>query len=284
MVTVQDIAGIMEGLAPPHLAESWDNVGLLAGDMSQTVQRVLVALDVTDALLDEALTLGEPGETMIVTHHPLIFKPIHRVTADTANGRLLLRTIRHGISLYAAHTNLDVCHGGTNDVLFDALSLMDKEYIIPSGTEGYYIGRTGFLSKKYPATLLKAMPLSAFAEQVGYALGLAHVNYVGDGGLLVRKVGLCTGAGARADYFAAAKAAKCDVYVTGDITYHQAQAASGLGLCLVDATHYASEAKAVRPLADYLSRRTEDLGLDVDIFASQIRDALLHTKDICIEG
>jgi len=128
---VSDVVRVMETLAPPELAESWDNVGLLVGDASAPVRRVLLCVDVTDEVLAEAV---ETRAGMIVAHHPPIFRPVGRITA--AEAPVAYRAARRGIALYAAHTNLDAAPGGTNDALADALGLTDRRPLQPACRDG----------------------------------------------------------------------------------------------------------------------------------------------------
>ena len=120
MITVQDIVTLLEGLAPPALAESWDNVGLLCGDRAREVTNVLCSLDITEQVVAEA---AERGAQMIVAHHPVIFTSISRITEDDATGRILRAAIRHDIALVCMHTNADCAQGGVNDALAAALFL-----------------------------------------------------------------------------------------------------------------------------------------------------------------
>jgi dinuclear metal center YbgI/SA1388 family protein len=121
---VSDLVALLEAIAPTRYAESWDNVGLLAGDPKAEVKRVLLTIDCTDAVLDEAE--GAPGTT-VVAYHPPIFQPLKRVTA----GSVVFRALRAGIALYSPHTALDVAPGGTNDVLADALGLEERAPLRP---------------------------------------------------------------------------------------------------------------------------------------------------------
>lgn len=128
------IAQLIESLAPRRLAEEWDNVGLQVGDSSREVARVLVTLDLTDKVLDEAISTDC---RLVVAHHPLIYKPLKHLRPDTPQGRRLVRLIREDIALYVAHTNYDMAKGGTADVLAAALNLQDAEILAPSGEEKY---------------------------------------------------------------------------------------------------------------------------------------------------
>ncbi|HAZ62858.1 MAG TPA: Nif3-like dinuclear metal center hexameric protein, partial [Armatimonadetes bacterium] len=120
MTTVAAVSSVLAGWAPTEWAESWDNVGLLVGDPGAAVGRVLVALDVTDDVLDEAERLGAE---MIVAFHPPLFAPLSRVRADEAESRVIWRAVSAGLALYATHTALDAARPGTSDFLAEALGL-----------------------------------------------------------------------------------------------------------------------------------------------------------------
>lgn len=113
MATVQDIAKIVEKLAPKHLKEDWDNVGLLVGERNMEVKGVLTTLDVTPEVVAEA---EAKGCNLIVSHHPVIFKGMKQITDESALGRLVIELISKKIAVYSAHTNLDIAPGGLNDL------------------------------------------------------------------------------------------------------------------------------------------------------------------------
>lgn len=114
MVTCQDLMDLMEEIAPRHLAESWDNPGLLVGSPRARVARVLVCLDVSDAVIEQAAACGAQ---LIIAHHPLIFQPLKAIRTEEPAGRRIAALLAHGIAVFAAHTNLDIAAGGVNDVL-----------------------------------------------------------------------------------------------------------------------------------------------------------------------
>ena len=153
MPTVREVEQALYALAPRDLAQSWDNVGLLVGEPEQEVRQVLVALDVTQAVAEEALSLGCG---LIVAHHPLMncaWSPVQSVRTDQPQGKLITTLIRGGVSAICMHTNLDSAAGGVNDALAAALGLED---VGPLGEDG--IGRTGVLERE--------TPLEAFAAYV----------------------------------------------------------------------------------------------------------------------
>lgn len=247
----KDIINIMQELAPEHLAESWDNSGFAIGDENACVKTILVALDVTDDVIDEAVNVGAE---LIVTHHPIIFSPIKKINASDILGRKIYKLIKNGINVYSAHTNLDIANGGTNDVLSDIVGLKNVDVLeYTSETEG--IGRIGILEK--PATL------SELAESLKYKLGLDSIRYCGEGSKKIKVVALCTGSGA--EFIKTAYNKNADVYITSDIKYHDAQKAIDMGIALIDATHYSSENIVVPVIAQYLEKNV----VDVKVFVSK---------------
>jgi dinuclear metal center YbgI/SA1388 family protein len=189
----------------------------------------------------------------------VIFKPVAKINDDTPLGDTLLKLAEHQICVYAAHTNLDIAHGGTNDTLAERLGLLAVVPMLPAEgavlSEGApAIGRRGVL----PRTL----PLAAFAELVKEKIGLDAVRFVGGADQPVKTVGLSTGAGSSEQNFREAIAAGCDVFITGDIRFHEAQAALSLGLALIDATHYASENLIVDQICGYVRQALHATGAD----------------------
>lgn len=134
MTTVGAIAAYIEQLAPLHWAEQWDNVGLQVGDPESPVERVLVALELTNSVIEEA---AQVRADLVVVHHPPIFRPLKALRFDTAGGRRLQRLVKEGIALYAAHTNLDQAKSMTNDGLAAAAGLTEHQVIKRVGEERY---------------------------------------------------------------------------------------------------------------------------------------------------
>lgn len=243
MPTAGELETALFELAPRELAQSWDNVGLLVGDPDRQVSAVLVALDVTQAVADEA---AERGCGAIVAHHPLMncaWSPVQSVRTDRPQGKLIATLLRGGISAICMHTNLDSAPGGVNDALAAALGL---EEIGPLGEDG--IGRTGVLSSE--------MSLEAFAAHVRRSLGAEGLRYA-DGGRPVRRVAV--GGGACGEYAPLARDLGCDTFVTADLKYHDFQNAPGLGLNLLDAGHFPTENVICAVLERFLRGRFPEL-------------------------
>jgi len=263
MATVKDIVSVMNAIAPPAQAMLWDNVGLLVGRENAEVTHVIVALDVTEAVIDEAV---RTGAELIVAHHPIIFKGVMSITNGDALGRRLLRLVENGIAVFAAHTNLDVADGGTNDTLCERLGLMNVQPMLYEEGE-MAIGRHGYVPE--------AVTLGAFAAHVRGCLGLDGLRYCGDEMSMVRHVAVCAGSGGKYSYAKQVIEAGCDVYITSDIGFHTAQDALADGLRLIDATHYATEVPVVEVLRKKLAEALT--GTFVEVFASECNGQVFRT-------
>lgn len=225
MTTVQEILSYLEAFAPYELAESWDNCGLMTGNRTQQVKKVLTALDVTETVVQEAIAIDAQ---LIVAHHPVIFTSVHHVTADDSTGRVLRLAIRHDIAIICMHTNADSAYGGVNDALAQTLGL--TEIINLEAGDHAQLGRVGNLSQ--------SMSVEDFARYVKIRLQAGGVRYV-CGKTPVRRVAVGGGACGKLMDFAIRKGA--DAFVIGDCSYDLMQRAEALGLTLVDAGHFPTE-------------------------------------------
>ena len=248
MTTVADILNFVQTLAPRTMKMGWDNVRLLCGSKSTPVTKVLVALDPFEHVCAEA---AEWGAELIVTHHPMIFRPLHSVTDETSIGRGIMTLIRNGISAVNAHTNLDQAPGGVNDVLAKKLALVNVEVVNPCGItesgESWGLLRMGQVPEQ---------PLDAFLNRVKTLLSCEALRYV-NGGKPVRKV--CVGGGSCADGMTEAIAAGCDTFVTAVVKYIPFWVAHDLGLNLIDAGHFSTENPVVSVLTEKLAAAFPDV-------------------------
>lgn len=259
MVKCQVVMDALERIAPHHLAEDWDNPGLLVGSPERQVSRILVALDVSDIVVRQAV---HEGAEMIVAHHPLLFKSIKKIRTDEPLGYRLQVLLQHDIAVAAAHTNLDIACGGVNDVLAEAIGLskLSSFVITQQGESGETesLGRIG--------SLPQPMAIRDFAEQVREALPTEHVRFVDAGDRPVRKVALCSGAGA--EFVDRAAMMGADAYVTGDVRYHDAQRAAELGMHVIDAGHFGTEFPVVATLVSRLREELRGEG-EVEVIADR---------------
>lgn len=259
VVKCEDIIDYMNEIAPEQLAEPWDNVGLLVGNKESIIKKALVALDATNSVIDEAI---ENQANLIITHHPISIKHIKKINNKTLEGRLY-KLIKNDINVYSAHTNFDATIGGTNDILANILNLKNIEILEPTyniNNVAYGIGRIG--------TLEKEMILSDYINQIKNSLNLSYVNVVGNLSKPIEKVALCSGSGA--DYLETAIAKEADVYICGDIRYHDAQQAQELGISCIDITHYASENISIPYLKEYLDKKAKQQNWEIEFIISKI--------------
>lgn len=246
-IVCRNIADFMKEVAPEQLAEDWDNVGLLVGSMEREVRRVMLCLDVTPEVAEEA---AENNAELIISHHPLIFKGIRRLLTDEPKGRLLGRLLKHEISVYSAHTNLDVAANGVNDILARRLDLKSvinlKDYGLPD-KKGFQhgLGKVGCLEEK--------LQLDAFISKVKSALGVQYVRVTGNAAAGVQKVAVFCGS--FDDDLESLDRHGADVLVTGDVKYHTAADALQMGKCIIDAGHFNTEKVVLPTLAEQLLKR-----------------------------
>ena len=232
-MNVQSVLDALSALAPPETAEEFDNVGLLVGHREQPVTRVLVALDITDMVIDEAAAVGAE---LIVSHHPVIYAPLKAVTDDSR----VLRLAEHHIAAICMHTCLDKAEGGVNDALLGVLGMKATAV----GTDGY--ARVGRLENTLSG--------KEFARYVAERLGTA-VRYHGEGD--VSTVAVIGGSGG--DFLPALLAGEDgvpapDAVVTGEIRHHQWLAIARFPQVVIEAGHYATEYPVVGALVAYLSQ------------------------------
>ncbi len=249
--TVGDILNVLEIIAPTELAEEWDNVGLQVGSRQWPVTRLFTALDPTTDVLQEVVR--RKGNAL-VTHHPLIFRPLHVLDLDSALGGMLQGFICQQIAVLAAHTNLDSAHGGVNDILASVLDIDRPAVLLPAaGHDNCGLGRVADLSS--------ATTLGDLAVAVKSRMALPHVRFVGDPQMPVNRVAICSGSGASLlePFFASG----AQVFITGDVRYHEAREVESRGLGVIDIGHYESEHIVIETLARQLADQFESRGFDI---------------------
>lgn len=244
MASVKDLYAYIDTLAQFDTQEGFDNAGFLVGHADKQVTDVLVCLDITLPVIQEAMELGAQ---LIVAHHPVIFTPVRSITDESVVGRRLLLLTEAGIGAICAHTNLDASQDGVNDVLARTLGLAEIRQLHRSGIDGqgreYGIGRIGHM------TNTELQEASRFAEHVKAALHAGCVRYH-DAGRTVYHVAV--GGGSCGNMLPDVVAAGCDTFVTSDIKHDIFVDAADYGINLIDAGHFATEDVICQPLADAL--------------------------------
>lgn len=253
MASVKEIRDYFDEIAPYDMKLDFDNVGLLVGFCDAEVTKAVAALDITDDVIEEAVSLGAQ---LIVSHHPLIFDPLKRVTDDDTKGKKIIRMLTNGISAICLHTNMDTAEGGVNDRLMAALGAEVTGLLAPHGAHPdgspYGISRLGKL--KSP------VEFDEFLARTKQRLHCNGLRYV-DGGKPVEYIACCGGAGG--SDMMKAYAAGCDTYVTADLKYDHFLLAKELGLNLIDADHFCTENVVVPYFKEQLAGRFPEIDVTI---------------------
>lgn len=358
---VKEIIQLIEDLAPKRAAEAWDQVGLQLGGYQDEVNNVLVALEITERVLAEAI---EKNIQMIIVHHPFLFKAVKRINRDDPKGKLIYQAILNNIAIYSAHTNIDAVENGLNHQLAEICGLEDIQFLEVTGKQQFYklvvyvplgheegvanalaqggaghignyshcsfrtkgigtflplTGANPFIGKEdslerveeirletivnghqlkgvitkmlsahpyeevaydlYPLAnevplwgigrvgrLKDPVELNIYVEEIKALLQVDRVRVIGKVNDVIERVAIVNGSGA--EYIQAAAAAGCDCLITGDVKYHDAQLALELGINVIDAGHYETEAFFVDWMCDYLNQGLKDKDLAANIIPS----------------
>ena len=251
---VRDLLGKIDQIAPFSLAEEWDNIGLMVGNLGAEVRRVAVALDPTAHAVAKA---AEAGYEVLLCHHPLLFHPIKKLDLNAGVGRVVREAIKRDVAILAAHTNWD--KAGVNAELARLLGLR--------GTEPLDTGSGLGLFGKLPGPVV----LEEFLEQVKEAWGLTRIDAYAPPAGFVSKVALCGGSGG--SLWPAARAQRADLYLTADMKYHELMDANDAGLPVAVADHGEMERASLPELARRLEELTAEDGVEV---------LLLDTWGLCV--
>ena len=236
---VKDIIKVVEEFAPLAIQEGWDNSGLCVGSPENEVTSVLLALDCTPALVDEAMACGAD---MIVTHHPLIFSGLKKISPDDMIGEAVIKAIRAGISIYAAHTNADKVIEGVSGAMAAKLGLQNVTILDEDG-DGTGLGVVGDLPQ--PMTSEEALAL------VKDKFGLKVVKSSAPMDAMISRVAMCGGSGG--SLIGAARKSGAQLYISGDISYHNFFTPDGF--MIMDIGHYESEIEIVDILFSLITKK-----------------------------
>ncbi len=256
---IKHILQELEKTVPRSLAESWDNVGLLVGNRDAKVSKILLALDTSEKIMQEALTLC--ADT-VITHHPVIFKPLSAITTEDPRGRILQKALTHDINIIACHTNLDSTIDGVNDALAAALGLTDLVPLISavdSDNNRAGLGRIGILSQ--------GLSFDSLLDKLFSILDLDNFNIAGPPPARVNRIALCGGSGS--DLARLAYSKKADVYLSSEIKHDVAVWANDAGFCIIDGTHYATEKPGVFQLQHFLQKASAANSWEIEILTTE---------------
>lgn len=249
---IKDILSILEAVAPPHLQESYDNAGLIVGDPGAAVNGVLFCLDSTEAVVDEAISLGC---NLIVAHHPIVFKGLKRLNGTTYIERTVMKAVRADVAIYAIHTNLDNVHRqGVNAKIAEKIGLSDTRILSPKPGAEVGIG-AGLLGR-----LSQPMEEQAFLRHVKNVMKTSCVRHTSLRGRPVETVAVCGGAGSF--LLSEALRAGADAFVTADFKYHEFFDAESR-LVIADIGHYESEQFTMELLYDIIQEKFPTFALQL---------------------
>ncbi len=241
MSKVADIVAAVERLAPRKLAAVWDNPGLLVGEPETECSRVMVALDVTMSVLEQA---AASGCQMVVSHHPFIFQAQKNVVAGRYESDLIYWLVRHNMAALAAHTNWDNAPGGINYVLCEALGLENVQVLLRPEDGAEILLLAGVLPEAVDGSELPGL--------VKERLGLPAVRAAGvSAAKKYRKIAVCGGAGM--EFWQQAAEFGCDAFVSADGRHHEGLQAAHSGFAVIDGTHFATEVIGIRRLGEKLA-------------------------------
>ncbi|QDV15670.1 Putative GTP cyclohydrolase 1 type 2 [Gimesia panareensis] len=258
MTCVADIQDFLINLAPPELAESWDNVGLLTGDPTFQVEKILTCLTLTPDVAAEAIAAGA---SLIVSHHPILFRPVQQITAASAEGKMLLDLIQARISVYSPHTCYDSAERGINWQLASLLGLENVGILRPQTVSAESApeqgaGRFGDLPAEFS--------LAQLNQLIKQALKIENLQFVGDPAMRVRRLGIACGAAA--EFLKDADRHECQALLTGEARFHACLEARSREMALILPGHYATERPAMEQMAELLQQQFSEL----KIWASEV--------------
>lgn len=259
-----DLIQIMEKWAKPSLIDDWDNTGFQIGNSQKDVKKVLIALDLDRKVLDIAL---KNSYDMIITHHPIIFRPLKNITSEDEKGKMILDIIKNDIVVYNAHSNLDMADRGVSHRLADVLGLMDKCILRIMTTEGEKDYGYGIVGN------IEDILLSKYLCIVKERLKADNIMVYGDTDIEINRVAVCGGSGGEFIYDAYASGA--DMYITGDIKYHDAQLGYELGLVIVDGGHFNTEKMILPDIKKELENNIEEK-IDIEVIMESSLPMILY--------
>lgn len=254
---LQEIINFMEKIAPPDFKESFDNVGLMVGDKEKEIKKILIALDCTLKVIEEA---KDVKAELILTHHPLLFRKPSNITTDTLMGKKIIELIKNDINLYSAHTNWDSVSGGLNDTIVKLMGFEVNKIIEPSKNSQDKSNGIGRI-----VSLKDEISLNTIIEKLKANLGVENLRYTGDLNRNIKKIAVINGSGE--DFFQISQELGADCIITGDTTYHYVSDYTEMGLCIVDVGHFPSEWPTLIAVSEKL--RNALCGSDVEIVISK---------------
>ena len=258
MNKVSEILSYITEVAPIHWQESYDNSGLLVGDANALVDKVLLTLDLTEKVIDEAI---ENSFHLVISHHPLIFKGLKNILVDDTTGRIITKAIKHDISIAAMHTNIDNSFYGVNRVLAEQLGLKNLNILHPNISASQHLsdsetqvgsGMIGYLENE--------MSEKDFLKIIKEKLNVGAIRHTELLDKPIKKVAICGGSGS----FLIGDAKRCgaDAYITADLKYHDFFETDN-EILIVDAGHFETEQFTKQLFADIILKKNPKFAVQI---------------------
>lgn len=244
-----DIINIINDFAPCSYQESWDNSGLIVGDVNREVTSILIALDCTPCVIDEAISIGAQ---MIITHHPLLFKGVKQITPGNIQGRMLIEAIKNDLIVYSVHTNIDKVINGVSALMADKLNLQQRSILsVDSSDNEIGLGIIGSLPASISPSSMIVMIKDLFNLSVIKSSKLINRD--------INRVAVCGGSGSSLISEAYKKGA--DLYISGDFSYHNFFCEDGI--MIMDIGHYESEIAVTNLLMDIILKKIPNFAVRI---------------------
>ncbi|MBE6064597.1 Nif3-like dinuclear metal center hexameric protein [Clostridium cochlearium] len=258
---LKEIIEIIENeYAPLDFKLDFDNVGLMVGDVNENINSILVALDCTIRVIEEAKKLGC---NLIITHHPILFKSPKSITTDTLLGKKIIELIKSNINVYSSHTNLDAVPEGINEIVMNVLGFKDYSIIEKNSMdfkgEEVGIGRIVELEKE--------ITLEELCYKVKNSLSIENLRYAGEDNQLIKKIAVINGSGT--DLLDSAKRLGTDCVITGDTTYHYVSDYAEEGIAIIDAGHFETEWPSMKVIAKRLEKKLNSIDKNIKLYISE---------------
>ncbi len=256
MVQAEELVGKLLEAVPEGYAEDWDNVGWMVGFTSQEIEKIMVAVDPSPEAID--LAVAEDCD-LLITHHPLFFNKIDRLTDRDPFQKAVLKAIKSSLGVVSLHTNADSCPGGLNDIFCEYLELQETVPLIPDDdNDRAGMGRRGYYKS--------ALSLGEIVKLVEQQIEPDCLTVVGETDKVVRQVAICTGSGG--DLIGSEAVSRAELYITGDLKHHQVEEARQAGLSLIILDHYEMELVFLEFIRRLLEKQIEFPG-EVDYYRRQ---------------
>ncbi|GLB46902.1 GTP cyclohydrolase 1 type 2 [Philodulcilactobacillus myokoensis] len=256
---VRTIVDQFEKLAPKQLAESWDPIGLQIGSLNANVNKMMITLDVRPEVVDEAI---KRHVDFIFAHHPVMFHPAKNLDLSNPQNQMYANIIKHHITVYAAHTNLDSANHGMNDWLAQQVGLNHVSGLVPNhfDPDHYSMGRVGELKKS-----ISVMDFAKKCKKIFNINGLRLISHHPD--QVIKKVAILGGSGS--EFYPQVLKKHADVYITGDVTYHTAHDMIASGLSVIDPGHHI-ECICIPKLAELFQKWNQEFNWNIEIVKTEI--------------